>query len=163
MVLTSECIKTIKRNTTKVIKCCGLKLDMSKAFDRIEWDYIIEIIRACGFCENWCKLIKSCISTTSFSILINGGKCGRMKPRGIRQGDPLSPYLFILASEGLSRLLKYVEAEGIIQGLKIAKKVSSITHLMYADEAILFCKALPCEIKIIRELLKIHEKALDNN
>lgn len=140
MVLTSECIKTIKRNTTKVIKCCGLKLDMSKAFDRIEWDYIIEIIRACGFCENWCELFKSCISTTSFSILINGGKCGRMKPRGIRQGHPLSPYLFILASEGLSRLLKYVEAEGIIQGIKIAKKVSSITHLMYADDAIYFVK-----------------------
>jgi hypothetical protein len=124
---------------------CGfmfLKMDMEKAFDKIEWNLILAIMQHLGFHATWLQWIESCISSTSFSILLNGSPFGLFSSkRGLRQGDPLSPFLFILGSELLSRLLLKEERIGNIKGMKIARASPAINHLLFADDLLLFGKA----------------------
>jgi hypothetical protein len=120
----------------------AIKLDMSKAYDRVEWSYLEAIMRRMGFGEQWIKLIMTCVRSVSYSILINGTPYGKILPtRGLRQGDPLSPYLFLLVVEGLSSMLTKAEAEGRITGVPIAVGGTRLSHLLFADDSLLFCRA----------------------
>ncbi|KAL5566188.1 hypothetical protein UlMin_029352 [Ulmus minor] len=117
-----ECLHAIKRRKTKK-NHLALKLDMEKAYDRVEWDFIRNVMGKLGFSVGWTNKVMACISSVSYSFQFNGQKFGQLSPsRGLRQGDPLSPYLFLLCGEGLSSLLHQYEQAGRIQGLKCAMK-----------------------------------------
>jgi hypothetical protein len=131
-----------------------LKLDMEKAFDKMEWSFILAIMKKLGFHSTWTRWIETCISSTSFSVLINGSSFGKFSPyRSLRQGDPLSPFLFILGSEVLSWLLYREEQSGKTRGLKIARNNPSIHHLLFADDLLLFGKASISEATIFKQCL----------
>ena len=80
---------------------------MIKAYDRVEWEYLEGIMRQLGFHERWISLVMSCVTTVSFQVKVNGELLPVFSPsRGFRQGDPISPYLFLLCGEGLSCMLQ---------------------------------------------------------
>jgi hypothetical protein len=119
----------------------ALKLDMSKAYDKVEWDFLEAMMHKIGFALRWVQLAMTCVRTISYSVLINGKAYGKILPsRGIRQGDLLSPYFFILCAKGLSSLLQNAEREGKITRLPITKGGTQLNHLFLADDSMLFCK-----------------------
>ncbi|XP_021737156.1 uncharacterized protein LOC110703671 [Chenopodium quinoa] len=138
----------------------ALKLDMAKAYDRVEWSFLRAVMIKFGFAEQWVDRVIHCISTVSFSVLINGAPSGEFTPsRGLRQGDPLSPYLFILCAEALSGLLNRAVALGHLHGIRVAPLAPTISHLFFADDSIIFAKANLNEVDTIREVLHTYEIA----
>ena len=118
----------------------GLKIDMSKAYDQLEWSFIERVLKAFGFPTHICTFVMFCIKLVSYSVLLNGSPTPDFKPhRGIRQGDPLSLYIFILCGKILSRLIFKAETNDDLYGIKIARATPSITQLMFADDTCLFC------------------------
>jgi hypothetical protein len=132
----------MKRNGAKKHQHCALKLDMRKAYDRVEWDYLRAIMTHMGFHRQWVEIIMRLVSSVSFSVLFNGAPLEEFRPsRGLRQGDPISPYLFLIAAEGLSGLLKQSRQSSHLQGLKVAPTAPAVNHLLFADDSLLFIKA----------------------
>lgn len=108
----------------------GLKLDMAKAYDRIEWNFLENVLLTMGFPTNWVALVLKCVSSVSFSVLLNGRPLSYFSPqRGLRQGDPLSPYLFILCAEVFSGLILRAQERRSLHGIRIARNAPEISHL----------------------------------
>jgi len=92
-----------------------IQLDLEKAYDKLSWSYIREILKVYGFDQNWIRWVTTLVTMTSFSILLNGAPSRTFTPsKGLREGNPLSPFLFILVMEGLGRVIKIANAEGRI-------------------------------------------------
>jgi hypothetical protein len=95
-----------------------LKLDLAKAYDKLNCSFLKEVLRAYGFKHDWVKWINNLISTTFFSILVNGSPSSNFQSsHGLRQGDPLPPFLFILLAEGLGRNVKAQQTQGELKGI----------------------------------------------
>ncbi|XP_050104776.1 uncharacterized protein LOC126584437 [Malus sylvestris] len=107
----------------------ALKLDISKACDRIEWSFLEHIMQRLGFADEWITWIMQCIMTVSYSFKLNGEPISFVQPkRGIRQGDLLSPFLFVICAEGLSALLDEGESQGRIKGIKDCCELKNVLH-----------------------------------
>ena len=139
--LAFETLHYMKHHQTGKLGFMALKLNMSKAYDRVEWAYLEALMRRIGFSDRWVALIMECIMTVSYSILVNGEPSNVIHPsRGIRQCDSLSSYLFILYIEGLHDLLHKAAEVGHIRGVFIYKKGPRLTHLFFADDSVSFAK-----------------------
>jgi hypothetical protein len=108
------------------------KLDMSKAYDRVEWDYLRAILLKLGFHERWVALVMMCVTSVTYSIMLNGEQKGFIRPgRGLCQGDLLSSYLFLICTEGLSALLRKAERDSILHGISICWGGPRVSHLFF--------------------------------
>nr|XP_016438289.1 PREDICTED: uncharacterized protein LOC107764248 [Nicotiana tabacum] len=114
-----------------------------------------------GFAERWISWIKFCISTVKFSILINGSPVGFFSSqRGLRHGDPISPFLFILIMEGLNNFFRTAKANNMIRGFRVNFRESDhleITHLQYADDTLVFCDASRDQMLLLRVVFILFE------
>jgi hypothetical protein len=138
----------------------AIKLDMSKAYDRVEWDYLQAIMMKLGFHVQWVKLVMECVRSATYSILVNGEPKGYITPqRGLRQGDPLSPYLFLLCAEGLSAVLRKAERERLLKGISIYRGGPRVSHLFFADDSIVFCRATNADYVALQNLLTLYANA----
>lgn len=153
LVVAQEVIQTLK---TKKEKGMLIKLDLSKAYDRLSWNYLETILKAFGFCDRWVKWVLSMISTPNFSILLNEAPSTTFNAtRGLRQGDPLSPFLFIITAEGLGRYFKKELRERNIQGLRLWGNQTTVTHQQFVDDIMIYCKASMKEVRRIKKILEV--------
>lgn len=137
----------------------AIKLDMSKAYDRVEWQFLREMMQRLGFDQRWVALVMNCVTTVEYRIRVNGVLTEEFIPeQGLRQGDPLSPYLFLLCAEGFSALLKRAEEEGRIHGIRICRGAPSVSHLLFTDDSLILCKANEQEVENLKEILRIYEE-----
>jgi hypothetical protein len=129
-----------------------LKLDISKAFDSVSWSFLLEVMRRVGFGQRWRDLICLILSTSSTQILVNGEPGDTIyHHRGLRQGDPLSPMLFILLMDVLNSLVNFATLRGLLQPLAIQQARHHVSF--YADDAVIFLRPHNLDLITIRHLL----------
>nr|GEV82824.1 RNA-directed DNA polymerase, eukaryota [Tanacetum cinerariifolium] len=118
------------------VQTAFVAVDFAKACDSVRWDYLDDVLRSFGFGSKWCSWIKGSLSSSMASILVNGCLTSELQFYcGLKQGDPLAPYLFILVMESLHLSFSRVVDAGIFKGIKIDNSVT-ISHLFYADDAV---------------------------
>jgi hypothetical protein len=151
-----ECLHFMKKKRGKSDQYCALKLDMMKAYDRVEWNYLEAIMLKLGIHHSFVASVMRIVKSVSFSVLFNGERTEVFKPfRGIRQGDPISPYLFLLAAEGLSCLLRSRGNENL-SGIVVAPLAPPVNHVLFADDNFLFIKANLVGAMEISEVLELY-------
>ena len=140
-LIANEVIDSMVKKNERGILC---KLDIEKAYDNINWKFLFGVLQKMGFEPKWVSWIKQCVTTASFSVLVNGSPVGCFNSsRGLRQGDPLSPYLFILGMEVFSILMEKAASKGFLQGHKFVNRSGDelqLNHLLFADDTLVFCK-----------------------
>uniref|UniRef100_A0A2N9J257 Reverse transcriptase domain-containing protein n=1 Tax=Fagus sylvatica TaxID=28930 RepID=A0A2N9J257_FAGSY len=142
VLIANECVDSRLQHGGPGVLC---KLDVEKAYDHVCWKFLLYLLQRCGFSVRWRNWINFCISTARFSILVNGCPSGFFpSSRGLRQGDPLSPLLFVIVMEALSRLLDRAVREGLFSGFSVGSSAGNslmISHLLFADDTLIFCGA----------------------
>ncbi|XP_062075810.1 uncharacterized protein LOC133779929 [Humulus lupulus] len=160
IMISYEIMHYMKRKSKGKHGFMALKMDMSKAYDRVEWGYLRAVLCRMGFSSKLIALLMKCVTSTHYQIAHAGREFGHIVPeRGLRQGDPLSSYLFIICTEGFSALLREYERRKLICGIKVARGAPVISHMFFADDSYIFCKATRDEAEHVLRLLTVFEGA----
>ncbi|KAK2638139.1 hypothetical protein Ddye_025934 [Dipteronia dyeriana] len=137
-----------------------VKLDFEKAYDNVDHNILFDVLRLMGFRSKWIEWLWDCISTTRLSVLVNGSPTKKFwMERGLQQGDPLSPLLFNLVVEVLSRMLDKPRERGMIKGIGYRNDAIHINHLQFADDTMLFLEPRMNYILHAKRILRCFELA----
>ncbi|KAM6568466.1 hypothetical protein CsatB_016451 [Cannabis sativa] len=160
IMISYEIMHYLKRKRRGKEGYMAVSLDFSKAYDRVEWIFLKDLMLKMGFDAHWVRLVLNCVNSVRYTILNSGREMGPIIPnRGIRQGDPLSFYLFLICAEGFSSLIKQFEASKRIRGCKVANGAPVISHMLFADDSYVYCRANEREASNVIQLLRIFELA----
>jgi len=155
ILIANECLDSRIRSGEPGVMC---KMDLEKAYDHVNWDFLLYMLRRCGFEDKWCSWIAHCISFVRFSMLVNGSPYGFFSSsRGLRQGDPLSPILFVFVMEALSRMISVAVSGGLLEGFKVGN--AAFSHLLFADDTLIFCSAHSSQLRHLQGLFLLFEAA----
>ena len=137
-----------------------LKLDNKKAYEWVEWKFLESIMEKMRFTERWINLLMLCITTVSYSIIDNSEpKCFIKLTKGITQGDSLSPFLFLLCTEGLNGLISQATSQGDIYSFSFSRRSPSLTHLLFADDNLFFCRSTTEECQKVLDVFGVYESS----
>jgi exonuclease III len=158
-IIAFECFHKIQHCKNPRDNYCAYKLDLAKAYDRVDWGFLKGVLRKFGFCNKWVEWVMQCVSSVRYSVKCNGELLEPFSPkRGLRQGDPLSPYLFLFIADGLVHLLRKEMVENTLSPIKIARNSPGISNLLFADDSLIFFKAEPRQAETIKRVLTKFQK-----
>lgn len=136
--------------------CLAFKIDLEKADDKIEWRFLEKVLGAAGLEEPLIKLIMFFVSFTTLSVIWNGEWTDKIYPtKGLRQGDPLLPYLFVLCMKTLGHMISNLVAKRECKGIKITRSGPVLSHIFFADDLILFGETTHTQARIMEEILSL--------
>lgn len=161
LLISQEMIHGLHTNPSCKDDFLAIKTDMSKVYDRVEWNFLEELLKKMGFEAQWTSWIMTCVRSVSYTVFLNGQTHGHIviPERGIRQGDPLSPFLFIFCAEALVYAMNKAEKDERLTGLRLTKKFSAIQHLLFADDSLFLCQATLRECSEFFKVLNLYGKA----
>ncbi|XP_058198477.1 uncharacterized protein LOC131313998 [Rhododendron vialii] len=134
---------------------------MTKAYDRVDWHYLEQVMRQLGFHTLWIGWVMECVKTVSFSITVNGEAGESFHPsRGIRQGCPLSPYLFLLCGEGFTALCIDHVSKKLLYGFRINRHCPVVSHLLFADDSVVYYQAMERDCAALYNIMELYEADL---
>jgi hypothetical protein len=157
VLIAYESVHAMKRRKKGKNTVCAVKLDMMKAYDRVEWHYLHAIMLKLGFSASFVRLILKCVSSVRFTVRVNGELLPYFTPtRGLRQGNPISPYLFLLCGEGFTSLLNRYGGIHVERGIRVSPRSPWINHLLFADDSLIFMKEKVESAQRLSEILQIY-------
>ncbi|PNX63424.1 cysteine-rich receptor-like protein kinase, partial [Trifolium pratense] len=156
ILVANEVVDEARRSKKELMM---FKVDFEKAYDSVDWGYLDDIMGRMSFPALWRKWIRECVCTATASILVNGSPTDEFSlKRGLRQGDPLSPFLFLLAVEGLNVLMEAMVARNLFTGYSIGEQgLASVSHLQFADDTLLLGVKSWANVRALRAVLVLFE------
>jgi len=137
-----------------------LKVDFEKAYDSVRWEFLYDMLHRMGFHCRWIKWVRGCLESATVSMLVNGSPTEEFKPsRGLRQGDPLAPFLFLVVAEGLAGLVREAVKANLLTGLKVGRKKIELSLLPFADDTLFLCENSFTNVVTLKAILRGFELA----
>ncbi|CAN0838310.1 LINE-1 retrotransposable element ORF2 protein [Linum grandiflorum] len=160
ILITFESLHSMSTKPCPKVGDVALKMDISKVYDRVEWKYLEQVLLTMGFSATWVTWMLMCVRSVRYSVSINNSLHGNFQPtRGLRQGCPLSPFLFILCAEGLTSMIRKASLEGYVHGYRVCRQAPPVSHLLFADDSIFFFKASIQEARKMRTIFDAYSSA----
>jgi hypothetical protein len=152
VLIINEVVDLAKR---KKKECLILKVDFEKAYDSVDWGFLDYMLVRCGFCDKWREWMKECVFGGSMSILVNGCPTEEINiKRGLKQGDPLAPFLFLLVAEGFSGLKRNVVDRNMFKGFEVKRGGITLSHLQYTDDTLCIGEASVENLWMLKAILR---------
>ncbi|XP_072061976.1 uncharacterized protein [Arachis hypogaea] len=159
-IIIAQEIMHFMRNTKSRKGTMAFKIDLEKAYDRVDWRFLEATLVRFGFPKATINLILNCVTSSSLAVLWNGNRLQNFNPkRGLRQGDPMSPYLFVLCMEMLACFISHRVSQGLWNPVAVSRNGPRLSHLMFADDLLLFCKASKAQVIEVMHCLDLFSRA----
>nr|XP_029148804.1 uncharacterized protein LOC114925364 [Arachis hypogaea] len=159
-IIIAQEIMHFMRNTKSRKGTMAFKIDLEKAYDRVDWRFLEATLVRFRFPKATINLILNCVTSSSLAVLWNGNRLQNFNPkRGLRQGDPMSPYLFVLCIEMLACFISHRVSQGLWNPVAVSRNGPRLSHLMFADDLLLFCKASKAQVIEVIHCLDLFSRA----